>query len=170
MHGSASWSEQFLGDHLEKRGFEVARSCLIGRYEIDLLVQDTVIIEIDGYHHLAKDRQLVDRKKDRYLRGVGYEVLRIPASEVRDPESRDALARKIEAILDTRRAASMDERPHVLSPEQMERLQKLHERTAEDRTERKKIDDVSPRENADEEDSEDLFRRYLDEHFPEQER
>ncbi|MFO7941141.1 MAG: DUF559 domain-containing protein, partial [Bacillota bacterium] len=121
MYGSKS--EDFLGDHLEKRGFRVARGCDIGRYEIDLLVEDTVIVEIDGYHHLAKDRRLIDRKKDRYLRGMGYEVLRMPAGEVRDPGKREALTKRVADVIDSRRDAEVEERPRTLSREQLQKLE-----------------------------------------------
>lgn len=44
-------------------------------------------IEIDGIAHGMGDNPDLDRKRDDFLRGLGLEVLRIPASEVlKSPE------------------------------------------------------------------------------------
>lgn len=45
-----------------------------------------IAIEIDGDQHRVETQVLLDAKRDRLLRAAGYEVLRIPASEIRDVE------------------------------------------------------------------------------------
>lgn len=47
---------------------------LIGPYEADYVINDTLIIELDGPAHDEKR----DEKRDKYLRRMGYKIIRLP--------------------------------------------------------------------------------------------
>jgi very-short-patch-repair endonuclease len=55
----------------------------IGPYVADFYCSEArLVIEVDGADH-SEDRQIVhDQRRDAYMRGLGYEVLRIPANEI----------------------------------------------------------------------------------------
>ena len=67
----------------------------IGRYRVDFLVFALgdpygVIVEVDGheFHEKTKEQAEHDKKRDRYLTGEGYRVLRFTGREVwRDPHA-----------------------------------------------------------------------------------
>jgi very-short-patch-repair endonuclease len=46
----------------------------IGPYEADYLLNDDIVLELDGPMHGTKK----DERKDKYLRRMGYKVVRIP--------------------------------------------------------------------------------------------
>lgn len=48
----------------------------IGSYEADFLINDYLVVEIDGPHH--ENQVEYDEKRDKYMRGKGYKVLRVP--------------------------------------------------------------------------------------------
>jgi very-short-patch-repair endonuclease len=51
-----------------------------GRYRVDFLVNEWLIVEIDGAaYHSSPEAMARDRIRDRHLEGLGYSVLRIPA-------------------------------------------------------------------------------------------
>ena len=60
-----------------------------------------LIVEVDGETHFTEKGKQQDRRRDHYLRQLGYEVLRIPGYEVlRDPL---AVRERIEATIVRRR-------------------------------------------------------------------
>ena len=69
------------------RGEKFRREYAIGPYTVDFCcVAFKLIVEVDGEHHFHGRRQAHDKARDRYLRELGYEVLRIPGYDVlRDP-------------------------------------------------------------------------------------
>jgi very-short-patch-repair endonuclease len=58
-------------------------------YTVDFFcVSLGLIIEIDGNPHLSKEGISHDRRRDRKLRSMGYDILRIPGYDIlRDPAS-----------------------------------------------------------------------------------
>ena len=67
----------------EKLGFRVRHQHPIGPYVVDFYVTDCrLVIEIDGEAHDRGNQPLRDQRRDTYLTGKGYRLLRIPAVEV----------------------------------------------------------------------------------------
>ncbi|MGV8873990.1 MAG: DUF559 domain-containing protein [Rhodococcus sp. (in: high G+C Gram-positive bacteria)] len=53
------------------------------KYFLDIAwVDDYFIVELDGYEHLSPWRRARDRRRDEFLRGLGFHVLRIPNERV----------------------------------------------------------------------------------------
>lgn len=50
----------------------------IGPYKADFLLGDSIVCEIDGPHHTQKEQKAHDKKRDNYMRKLGYKVLRVP--------------------------------------------------------------------------------------------
>ena len=51
-----------------------------GRYRVDFLVNEWLVVEIDGAaYHSSPEAKSRDQMRDRHFEGLGYSVLRIPA-------------------------------------------------------------------------------------------
>jgi very-short-patch-repair endonuclease len=73
---------------LRKDGPAFRRQHPIGPYIADFYCASArLVIEVDGAEHTELDRLTRDARRDAYLTGLGYRVLRIPAGDVlRDPD------------------------------------------------------------------------------------
>jgi len=62
-------------------GYQFNRQFPIGNYIVDFICRKlNLIIEIDGSSHLSKSES--DRKRQDYLEGLGYEMMRFSETEV----------------------------------------------------------------------------------------
>ena len=81
---------------LEKLKIEFVQEAKFGRYHADFLVGQTVI-ECDGeFWHNPKTAKLKDRRRDMYLRKLGYKVIRLTGQQINrmgDPDLYKALLR-----------------------------------------------------------------------------
>lgn len=50
----------------------------IGPHKVDFLINDFLVVEIDGPHHEVQEQIEHDKKRDKYMRKMGYKVLRVP--------------------------------------------------------------------------------------------
>jgi very-short-patch-repair endonuclease len=92
-----SLPEGLLWHHLRQRphGVKFRNHHPIGRLVVDFYcARRRLVIEIDGIAHDMGDNPERDRRRDAWLRSKGFEVVRIPATDVlRDPaEIADSLA------------------------------------------------------------------------------
>jgi very-short-patch-repair endonuclease len=64
-------------------GARFRRQHPIGRYIADFVcLERRLIVEVDGGQHTEDDRIVRDARRDRWLDGEGYRVLRVPTVEV----------------------------------------------------------------------------------------
>lgn len=69
--------EKRLWRVLRRLGLNVRRQVPIGRFIADFaILQDRLLIEVDGGIHDLPDKQLRDEQKDAWLKAEGYRVLR----------------------------------------------------------------------------------------------
>jgi very-short-patch-repair endonuclease len=54
----------------------------VGPYVDFFCAAAKLVIEVDGFHHTDEVRIERDERRDAYLRGLGFHVLRIPAGDV----------------------------------------------------------------------------------------
>ena len=84
LRRSLTDAEQFLWQHLRLRqidGHKFRRQRPIGRYIVDFVcLEKKVVIELDGGQH--SEEAGYDAKRDRWLQGQGYQVLRFWNHEV----------------------------------------------------------------------------------------
>jgi len=74
--GADSKAEGVVYFMLEDAGIDFEFQKKIGPYRVDYLINQTLILEIDGPHH--KNQREYDQKRDEYLTQMGYEVVRVP--------------------------------------------------------------------------------------------
>ncbi|QEG43055.1 endonuclease domain-containing protein [Roseimaritima ulvae] len=67
-------------------------------YTVDFCcVELKLVVEVDGDEHFTPEGRVYDQKRDEYLGGLGYKVLRIPGYDIlRDSRS---VIRRIEAAI-----------------------------------------------------------------------
>jgi len=64
-------------------GARFRRQHPIGRYIADFVcLERRLVVEVDGAHHTEDDQIARDARRDSWLRGEGYHVMRVPAAEV----------------------------------------------------------------------------------------
>lgn len=68
---------------LDTLGVKYRMGIKVGPYEVDFLIDDT-IIEVDGYTHLLPERIDSDAKKELYLAEKGYRLIRVESEQTRD--------------------------------------------------------------------------------------
>jgi very-short-patch-repair endonuclease len=79
-------AERILWDRIRNRqaaGFKFVRQEIIGPYIADFVCRDCrVIVELDGASHAAEGRVEHDARRDIYLAGAGYRILRFANDDV----------------------------------------------------------------------------------------
>ncbi len=155
-----SRTEDRLHDALDERGIPHRRNVRIGRYEVDFVVGEGLIIEVDGYHHLSRPRQRHDAIKSAYLHAEGYSVHRIAASEVWVADRLESFMNEVQAHVQRPSAGRIT--PH-LTKGQLHDLRSLRRDLARE-------DDGSEKEDASTHEeprtSREIMLEYLDTHFP----
>jgi very-short-patch-repair endonuclease len=63
---------------LEKNKIEFKFQYKIGPYRADYLIDDDLIVELDGPQHATEGNKLYDGRRDAYLEKMGYRVVRYP--------------------------------------------------------------------------------------------
>lgn len=63
---------------LENNGLKLRFQYEIPPYRVDYLIDDFLVLEIDGPQHDADEARSYDALRDNYLRSHGYHVLRVP--------------------------------------------------------------------------------------------
>jgi very-short-patch-repair endonuclease len=115
--------ERQVRKYLEAQRIPFRQEELVFDYIVDFLVGETLVVEVDGVWHLARHKSESDARKDARLKAAGYEVLRIPAEELRY----DGLCRKwlkqIQQAWKTRHADAC--RVSSLSPATLQALMEL---------------------------------------------
>ncbi len=75
-------SELKIAKNLRKAGVCFEREVPIKQFKVDFLIDDWLVIEVDGWSHLTSSRKKEDRRRQSILENCGYSVLRIPTSEI----------------------------------------------------------------------------------------
>lgn len=79
-------AEELLWQYLRRKqifNIRFSRQTPIGSYIVDFYAKEAkLVIEIDGSQHYEKIHQQYDQKRDKYLKGLGLDVLRFNNLEV----------------------------------------------------------------------------------------
>lgn len=73
-----SKAETILYHLLEENKIEFKFQYQIGPYKVDFLINEFLVLELDGPMYKFMEQQKKDTAKDRYLEKMGYKILRIP--------------------------------------------------------------------------------------------
>lgn len=65
-------AEAVLKRALKKERLPYRKHHYIGRWEVDFLVADRVVVEVDGYVHVQKSVREKDARKNAALQEAGY--------------------------------------------------------------------------------------------------
>jgi very-short-patch-repair endonuclease len=88
---NTNFSERLLWARLRRRalgGFRFRRQQPLGRYIVDFCsIDGDVIVEIDGASHVGREEY--DRIRDEWLDALGPTILRVSATDVESPTSRE---------------------------------------------------------------------------------
>ena len=73
-----SKAEGILYAMLEEQNVSFRYQYQIGKYTVDFLIGESLVLELDGPHHKILGRASADRKRDSYIEHLGYNVFRLP--------------------------------------------------------------------------------------------
>ncbi len=73
-----SKAEMIFYDKLIKENINFKFQYKITPYRVDFLINDELIVEIDGPHHNDEKQKIYDKKRDGYLESYGYKIIRYP--------------------------------------------------------------------------------------------
>lgn len=76
--GVDSKAELVFRNMLNKNKIHYKFQYKIGPYRVDFLISNFLIIEVDGPHHNQKRQKQYDKERDRYIKRLGYSILRLP--------------------------------------------------------------------------------------------
>lgn len=68
---------------MAKAGIHFGREVPVKGFTVDFLVDQWLVIEVDGESHVLKGRAEKDASRQKAIESYGFTVLRIPAEEVR---------------------------------------------------------------------------------------
>jgi very-short-patch-repair endonuclease len=104
------WSE--LKEFRRWYGVHVRKQAPIGPYIVDFAIHERkLVIEVDGEHHFTAEGLARDARRDAWLEGVGYRVLRLSTGDL--SESFDGC---VQEILDVLGLMSEQKQPPPLTP------------------------------------------------------
>lgn len=78
-------SERKLSQGLRKAGLAFSQEVPVKGFTVDFLIDDWLIIEVDGESHLVSGRPQKDASRQKALEDSGFTVLRVPASDLSLP-------------------------------------------------------------------------------------
>lgn len=80
----ATLAERQLMGRLRSAGLTVNPQVIIGPFIVDILIpKKMLVVEVDGGVHESKAAQVYDKQRTSYLTQHGFEVIRVPNSEVK---------------------------------------------------------------------------------------
>lgn len=100
-----TYIEEQMAKALGEKGLCFRAQALIGRYHVDFLVEKNgaqVVVECDGIvYHSSDEAKRKDKKRDSYLQGRGYPVLRFTGGKINNRVG--CCVERIEQVLDESR-------------------------------------------------------------------
>ncbi len=78
-------SERKLSQGLKKAGLRFSQEVPVKGFTVDFLIDDWLIVEVDGESHLVSGRSQKDASRQKALEDSGFTVLRVPASDLSLP-------------------------------------------------------------------------------------
>ncbi len=94
-----SYAEKYFINFFEDKKIIFEREVKIGRYHVDFLFDNKLILEVDGMQHLIPDRIKHDIERDQYLMSLGYHVFRILWKNPISINNKKFISSKIEDLL-----------------------------------------------------------------------
>ncbi len=98
-HHEETGSERKLAQVLGKAGIGFSREVPVKGFTVDFLVDQWLVIEVDGESHLTKERVRKDASRQKIIEDAGFTVVRIPASDLSSAGDQNRWVKRIKEIL-----------------------------------------------------------------------
>lgn len=92
-----SKAEHIFFDVLEQNKIPFQFQYKIGNYRVDYLIAGGIVFEGDGPHHQERKQREYDEKRDKYLKKLGYYVIRLPWTVV--AQIQDEIVKEIKQLI-----------------------------------------------------------------------
>lgn len=92
-------SERKLARALREAGLKFAREVPVGKYTVDFLLDQWLVVEVEGETHLAAGRAERDARRQEELERMGFTVIRVPAYELSSGGGLKRWTKKIRDVL-----------------------------------------------------------------------
>lgn len=103
LAGSFIWSyhretpsEARLRVGLKKAGLRFGQEVPVKGFTVDFLVDEWLVVEVDGESHLPKGRSEKDASRQKAIEAMGFTVLRVPAGDIGSESGLKRWVRRIE--------------------------------------------------------------------------
>jgi very-short-patch-repair endonuclease len=90
-------SERRLADAMRKAGLKFGQEVPVQNFTVDFLVDQWLVVEVDGESHLVKGRAEKDASRQKAIEDAGFTVMRVPAGDL---SSEGGLKRWVKRIKD----------------------------------------------------------------------
>ncbi|MCL5040413.1 MAG: endonuclease domain-containing protein [Firmicutes bacterium] len=157
-HHPGTKSEERVARGLKRLKLPFQRSVTLGPYEIDFQVGRKILIEVDGYVHIAREARRHDQIKERYLADLGYRLFRITNTEAHNPTSLEFLLEGVKEAYYQERQGAEREPAGLLDTDAMRRLR---DRLAEDARKRSEAEAQARQEDEPVDDAR-LFHEWIE--------
>lgn len=145
-------TEEKVLEELIRRRLPCQQRVHIGDLEVDILVGQRICVEVDGYYHAMKGKISKDAAKEKRLESLGYVVLRITSSEVKNRRRLREFASKVQEAYERERSYEQAQRDTSLTHSlPQEKLQQLRAQLEAEKAKQKKKQPVKARELTEEE-------------------
>ena len=74
-------SERRLADAMRKAGLKFGQEVPVKNFTVDFLVDQWLVVEVDGESHLVKGRAEKDASRQKAIEDAGFTVMRVPAGD-----------------------------------------------------------------------------------------
>lgn len=109
-------AEAKVAEALRAAGLAIACNVFIDNLEVDVVVEGRLVIEVDGYHHYARNNVRRDASKADRLLLAGYRLLRIRNADVHDPARLRMFVQQVKDELSQRPGANIPANTPLASP------------------------------------------------------
>ncbi len=109
-------AEAKVAEALRAAGLGISCNVFIDNLEVDIIVEGHLVVEVDGYHHYARNNMRRDASKEEHLLQVGYRLLRIRNADVHDPVRLRAFVEQVKSELAKRPGAAIPANMPLASP------------------------------------------------------
>lgn len=93
-------SEKKLSAAMRKAGLKFGQEVAVKGFTVDFLLDEWLIVEVDGESHLISGRAEKDASRQKVLEGAGFTVLRVPARELSSDSDLRRWIKKIKEQVD----------------------------------------------------------------------
>ena len=97
-HHEETPSERKLAQALKKARIPFDREVAVKNYSVDFLLDQWLVVEVDGESHLVSGQAQRDKRRQKSLEDSGFYVLRVPAAEL---STKTGLKKWINTIVNT---------------------------------------------------------------------